>query len=81
MSSIKWILNSAMLLGAVGAAVGFWLILDSGEERKKAIVKNLPEANPVRREETRRRNALVMQAIKEAAETDENVCRSTPWAK
>lgn len=37
--------------------------------------QNLPEANPLRMEETRQRNALVMQAIKEAAETDDNIAR------
>lgn len=37
--------------------------------------QNLPESNPVRMEETRKRNALVMQALKEAAETNDNIAR------
>lgn len=37
--------------------------------------QNLPEANPMRMEETRKRNALVMQAIKEAAETNDNIAK------
>lgn len=38
--------------------------------------QNLPEANPLRMEETRKRNIMVMQAIKDAAETDENIART-----
>lgn len=37
--------------------------------------QNLPESNAMRMEETRKRNALVMQALKEAAETDDNIAR------
>lgn len=37
--------------------------------------QNLPESNPLRMEETRQRNALVMQALKDAAETSENLAR------
>lgn len=35
--------------------------------------QNLPESNPLRMDETRKRNALVMQALKDAAETDDNI--------
>lgn len=38
--------------------------------------QNLPESNPMRMEETRKRNMMVLQAIKDAAETDENIARS-----
>lgn len=37
--------------------------------------QNLPEANPVRMEETRKRSALMLQVLKEAAETNDNVAR------
>uniref|UniRef100_A0A3Q1C405 Ubiquinol-cytochrome-c reductase complex assembly factor 3 n=1 Tax=Amphiprion ocellaris TaxID=80972 RepID=A0A3Q1C405_AMPOC len=37
--------------------------------------KNLPESNPMRMEETRQRNAMVMQVLKEAAETNDNLAR------
>uniref|UniRef100_A0A4W3GKR5 Ubiquinol-cytochrome-c reductase complex assembly factor 3 n=1 Tax=Callorhinchus milii TaxID=7868 RepID=A0A4W3GKR5_CALMI len=42
---------------------------------------SLPESNPLRKRETDRRNALVMQVIKEAAETEENVAWRTDWRK
>ncbi|RXN06884.1 cornichon -like protein [Labeo rohita] len=37
--------------------------------------RNLPEANPVRMEETRKRNALMLQVLKDAAETNDNIAR------
>lgn len=41
-----------------------------------AALQNLPESNPMRMEETRKRNMMVLQAIKDAAETDENLART-----
>ncbi|KAM9360342.1 ubiquinol-cytochrome-c reductase complex assembly factor 3 [Symphorus nematophorus] len=75
MSSLRTILSSSVLIGAVGIGYGMWSIISPGEERRKEMLKNLPESNPLRMEETRKRNALVMQAIKEAAETNENIAR------
>lgn len=37
--------------------------------------QNLPESNPARMEESRRRNALTLQALKDAAETKDNLAR------
>lgn len=37
--------------------------------------QNLPESNPLVMEERRRQNAMMMQVLKEAAETNENVAR------
>lgn len=39
------------------------------------IHQNLPESNPVRMEETRQRNAMLMQVLKDAAETSNNLAR------
>ncbi|XP_061092820.1 ubiquinol-cytochrome-c reductase complex assembly factor 3 [Conger conger] len=73
MSSIKLFLTVITLSGAVGIGYGMWSIISPGEERRKELLKNLPESNPVRMEETRRRNALMLQVLKEAAETNDNV--------
>lgn len=40
-----------------------------------AAPQKLPESSPAKMEEVRKRNALVMQAIKEAAETNDNILR------
>ncbi|XP_070760939.1 ubiquinol-cytochrome-c reductase complex assembly factor 3 [Enoplosus armatus] len=75
MSSLRTILNSTAMVAVLGIGYGMWSIMAPGEERRKELIKNLPESNPVRMEETRKRNALVMQALKEAAETNDNIAR------
>ncbi|XP_077572187.1 ubiquinol-cytochrome-c reductase complex assembly factor 3-like [Stigmatopora nigra] len=75
MSGMRTILTSTGLVAIVGIGYGMWSIIVPGEERRKEIIKNLPESNPVRMEETRKRNILIMQTLKEAAETDENIAR------
>ncbi|XP_071337877.1 ubiquinol-cytochrome-c reductase complex assembly factor 3 [Trachinotus anak] len=75
MSGMRTVVSSIAVVTVVGVGYGMWSIIAPGEERRKELLKNLPESNPVRMEETRRRNALVMQALKEAAETDDNLAR------
>ncbi|KAG7322752.1 hypothetical protein KOW79_014098 [Hemibagrus wyckioides] len=65
--------------GAVAALItGYasWKSLDPGEQRNREILKNLPESNPARMEESRRRNAQIMDLLKEAAETNDNIART-----
>nr|XP_046242170.1 ubiquinol-cytochrome-c reductase complex assembly factor 3 [Scatophagus argus] len=75
MSTLRSLMSAFALAGMAGLGYATWSLISPGEERRKELLKNLPEANPVRMEESRKRNALVMQAIKEAAETDENIAR------
>ncbi|KAK2871114.1 hypothetical protein QQF64_002257 [Cirrhinus molitorella] len=75
MSSMRTILASLGVFGLVGMGYGMWAVISPGEERKMEILKNLPEANPVRMEETRKRNALMLQVLKDAAETNDNIAR------
>ncbi|XP_066575075.1 ubiquinol-cytochrome-c reductase complex assembly factor 3 [Amia ocellicauda] len=75
MSSVTWITYSGLIAGAVGVACGYWMVTAPGEQRRRDILKDLPESNPLRREETRRLNTLQLQVLKEAAETNENVSR------
>uniref|UniRef100_A0A3Q3WGS4 Ubiquinol-cytochrome-c reductase complex assembly factor 3 n=1 Tax=Mola mola TaxID=94237 RepID=A0A3Q3WGS4_MOLML len=75
MSSMRTIISSASLAAVAVVGYGMWSLIAPGEDRRRELIKNLPESNPVRMEETRKRNALVMQVIKEAAETNENVAR------
>ncbi|KAG5843445.1 ubiquinol-cytochrome-c reductase complex assembly factor 3 [Anguilla anguilla] len=77
MSGMRTILTTWTLVGVVCIGYGFWAVVSPSEERKREILKNLPEANPVKMEETRRRNTLIMQALKEAAETKDNITRGT----
>uniref|UniRef100_A0A671PTW1 Ubiquinol-cytochrome-c reductase complex assembly factor 3 n=2 Tax=Sinocyclocheilus anshuiensis TaxID=1608454 RepID=A0A671PTW1_9TELE len=72
---MRTLLASIGVVGLVGMGYGMWAVMSPGEERKREILKNLPEANPVRMEETRKRNALMLQVLKDAAETNDNVAR------
>ncbi|TDH12381.1 hypothetical protein EPR50_G00045910 [Perca flavescens] len=75
MSGMRTFLSVSGMVAVVGLGFGMWSIMSPGEEQRRELIKNLPESNPKRMEETRKRNALVMQALKEAAETDENIAR------
>lgn len=76
MSSLRSLLSGGALIGAVMVGYGMWSLIAPGEERRRELIKNLPESNPMRMEETRKRNMMVLQAIKDAAETDENLART-----
>ncbi|XP_018524408.1 ubiquinol-cytochrome-c reductase complex assembly factor 3 [Lates calcarifer] len=75
MSALRTIVGSISMVVVLAVGYGTWSIISPEEERRKQLLKNLPESNPVRMEETRKRNALVMQALKEAAETSDNIAR------
>ncbi|XP_019957913.1 ubiquinol-cytochrome-c reductase complex assembly factor 3 [Paralichthys olivaceus] len=78
MSGLRTVMSSIAMATFVGIGFVMWSVIAPGEDRRKELLKNLPESNPVRMEETRRRNALVMQALKEAAETNDNIAREMP---
>ncbi|XP_059193513.1 ubiquinol-cytochrome-c reductase complex assembly factor 3 [Centropristis striata] len=73
--SLRTILGSTFVMAGLGLGYGMWSMISPGDEQRRERIKNLPESNPVRMEESRRRNALVMQAIKEAGETNYNIAR------
>lgn len=75
MGSLRSILTSSAIVTSLGVGYGMWSIISPGEERRKEMLRDLPENNPVRMEETRKRNAMVMQVLKDAAETKENIAR------
>ncbi|XP_034396791.1 ubiquinol-cytochrome-c reductase complex assembly factor 3 [Cyclopterus lumpus] len=71
MSAVRTLCATAVI-AVVGLGCGLWMVITAGEER---LIKNLPESNPVRMEEAKKRMALVMQAMKEAAATDDNIAK------
>ncbi|CAL8248957.1 unnamed protein product [Merluccius merluccius] len=75
MAGLRAALCAASCVLMMGSGCLLWSLLAPGEDRRREILKNLPEANPLRLEETRKRTALMMQVLKEAAETDANVAR------
>ncbi|XP_029470719.1 ubiquinol-cytochrome-c reductase complex assembly factor 3 [Rhinatrema bivittatum] len=70
-----------VLAGSSGLGLLLWVVAAPGEERKKEILRHLPESNPARMAEKQRQNALILEAIKAAAETKENVTYRAPWKK
>ncbi|XP_046876373.1 ubiquinol-cytochrome-c reductase complex assembly factor 3 [Hypomesus transpacificus] len=81
MSNLRVIFTYTALLGLVGMGYAMWAAVAPGEDRRNQLIKNLPESNPVRMEESRRRTALIMQVLKEAAETPDNIARGTGGAQ
>ncbi|XP_014818098.1 PREDICTED: ubiquinol-cytochrome-c reductase complex assembly factor 3-like [Calidris pugnax] len=74
----------ALLRGSVpvGAGLLLWVAVGAGEERRHETLKALPEVSPELLAQRRRHNELVMAALREAAQTDDNVARRpVPWRK
>ncbi|NWQ72574.1 UQCC3 factor, partial [Neopipo cinnamomea] len=82
MAAARWAL--ALARGAVPVALGLllWVAVAGGEHDRLDTLKALPEANADVLAQRRRHNELIMAALREAAETDENVARRpVPWRK
>ncbi|KAK2902586.1 ubiquinol-cytochrome-c reductase complex assembly factor 3 [Channa argus] len=75
MSGLRTVLSSAAMVAVLGVGIGMWCVVPPGDDRRRELVKNLPESDPMRLEDSRKRNALVMQALKEAGETNDNIAR------
>ncbi|KAG7283532.1 hypothetical protein CRUP_012592 [Coryphaenoides rupestris] len=71
----RTVLYSAGCVVTLLSGYVLWKVVPPGEQRTQQIIQNLPEANPLRREESRQRSILMLQVLKEAAETDTNVAR------
>uniref|UniRef100_UPI00398EEF35 ubiquinol-cytochrome-c reductase complex assembly factor 3 n=1 Tax=Pristiophorus japonicus TaxID=55135 RepID=UPI00398EEF35 len=69
----------ALLVAAAGGLS--WVLAGPSEQRRRDIAQHLPESSRAQLESSRRRNALVMEVIKESAKTGENMTRKTDWNK
>ncbi|NXO04269.1 UQCC3 factor, partial [Rhinopomastus cyanomelas] len=75
-----WALARGSLPVGVGVLLWYWVA--AGEEQRIETLKALPEITPELLAQRKEHNRLVMAALKEAAETDENVARrAVPWRK
>ncbi|XP_003974804.2 ubiquinol-cytochrome-c reductase complex assembly factor 3 [Takifugu rubripes] len=77
MSSLRTFVSALGLVGFGGFGYWMWSLIVPGEYRRKELLKNLPESCPSTMEERRKQNALVMQVLKDAAETNENLSRGS----
>nr|XP_004656611.1 ubiquinol-cytochrome-c reductase complex assembly factor 3 [Jaculus jaculus] len=80
METVRKVLTVAAVLGA-GAAVGSCLfaLVTPGGRQKAAILQEMPEQDPRRRQEAARTQHLVMAVLQDAAATPENVAWRKNW--
>ncbi|XP_025302072.2 ubiquinol-cytochrome-c reductase complex assembly factor 3 [Canis lupus dingo] len=80
METLRRSLIVGALLGA-GAGVGsaLFVLVSPGEQQKQAMLKEMPEQDPRRRDEAARTKELVLATLQEAAATQENVARRKNW--
>ncbi|NXY26993.1 UQCC3 factor, partial [Atrichornis clamosus] len=74
----------ALVRGVVPIALGLllWVAVADGEQNRLETLKAQPEESPAGLAQRRRNNELMIAALREAAETDENVARRpVPWRK
>ncbi|XP_068594865.1 ubiquinol-cytochrome-c reductase complex assembly factor 3 [Brachionichthys hirsutus] len=64
--------NLSAVLGVLVLGYGLWAGIVPEEDRS---MKHLPESNPERTDESRKRSALFTRALKDAAETKANLAR------
>ncbi|KAK2837079.1 hypothetical protein Q5P01_014291 [Channa striata] len=74
MSGLRTV-SSAAVVAVLGLGFGMWCVVAPGDDKRRQLVKNLPESDAARMEDSRKRNVLVMQALKEAGETSDNIAR------
>ncbi|KAI5278072.1 ubiquinol-cytochrome-c reductase complex assembly factor 3 [Manis pentadactyla] len=77
-------LRKALLVGALlgaGAGVGsaLFALVTPGEQQKHAMLKEMPEQDPRRREEAALTKQLVLATLQDAAATQENVAWRNNW--
>ncbi|XP_037373718.1 ubiquinol-cytochrome-c reductase complex assembly factor 3 [Talpa occidentalis] len=80
METARKALMVGILLGA-GACVGstLFVLVTPGEQRKQAMLKEMPEQDARRRDESTRTNQLVLATLQQAAATQENVAWRKNW--
>ncbi|XP_028713793.1 ubiquinol-cytochrome-c reductase complex assembly factor 3 [Peromyscus leucopus] len=80
MDKVRKTLVAVAVLGA-GAGVGSTLfaLVVPGELQKQAMLQEMPERDPQRRNEAVRTKELVMATLKKAAATEENVAWRKNW--
>ncbi|NWY69017.1 UQCC3 factor, partial [Erithacus rubecula] len=74
----------ALFRGSLPVALGLMLYvaIAGGEQERQQTLRAQPEGNPAALAERRRHNELIMLALREAAQTDDNVAqRPVPWRK
>ncbi|KAF4009807.1 UQCC3 [Cervus elaphus hippelaphus] len=75
----KLLLAGAVLGAGAGVGTALFALVTPGEERKQAMLKEMPEQDPQRRDEAARTKQLLLATLQEAAATQENVAWRKNW--
>ncbi|XP_008051799.1 ubiquinol-cytochrome-c reductase complex assembly factor 3 [Carlito syrichta] len=75
----KALLTVAVLGAGTGVGVALFALVTPGELQKQAMLKEIPEQDPRRRDEAARTQQLVLATLQEAAATQENVAWRKNW--
>ncbi|NXC92225.1 UQCC3 factor, partial [Cercotrichas coryphoeus] len=74
----------ALFRGSLPIALGLMLYvaIAGGEQERQQTLKGQPEGNAAILADRRRHNEMIMMALREAAQTEDNVAqRQVPWRK
>lgn len=74
----------ALFRGAVPVALGLllWVAMAGGEQGRQQTLKAQPGGDAASLSQRRHHNELIMAALRDAAQTDDNVAqRRVPWRK
>ncbi|XP_074128545.1 ubiquinol-cytochrome-c reductase complex assembly factor 3 [Sminthopsis crassicaudata] len=80
MGSLHRALLAAAVLGS-GAGLGIFLfvLVTPGEQRTREMLKEIPEGSPQRWDEATKTKRLLLDTLREAVETHENVAWRKDW--
>ncbi|KAM8968847.1 ubiquinol-cytochrome-c reductase complex assembly factor 3 [Sarcophilus harrisii] len=80
MGSLFKALQVAAVLGAGGGlGVFLFVLVTPGEQRTRELLKEIPEGNPQRWDEATKTKMLLLDTLREATETHENVAWRKDW--
>ncbi|XP_062051973.1 ubiquinol-cytochrome-c reductase complex assembly factor 3 [Lepus europaeus] len=75
--------KALVVVAALGAGAGLgsalFALVTPGELQKQAMLKEMPEQDPRRRDEAARTQQLVMATLRESVATQENVAWRKNW--
>ncbi|XP_061462625.1 ubiquinol-cytochrome-c reductase complex assembly factor 3-like [Rhineura floridana] len=74
----RLVMGVVAVAGCTGVGVALWTLVAPDEAHRKEMAKEYPESNPLLRAERQQQNVMIMEILKEAAETNQNVA-SKPW--
>ncbi|XP_018429364.1 PREDICTED: ubiquinol-cytochrome-c reductase complex assembly factor 3-like [Nanorana parkeri] len=73
-------MSSLAVLSWTGLGCLLWAFMAQPQERLLEMRRQEERLHPAKMAEMRQQNELILKALKDAAETTENVARKSPWS-